>query len=65
MPRLDKRERLKLPHVGIPKRPAQDRVGDFCEVTLTYSPEQAIAEASLLECKAPSSRLPLHQSVIG
>jgi glutamate synthase (NADPH/NADH) small chain len=54
MPNVEKRERLKLPHVPIPKRPAQERIRDFCEVTLTYSPEQAIAEASrCVECAKP------------
>ncbi len=55
MPRLAKSERLKLPHVPIPKRPPQDRSTDFREVTLTYTAEQAVAEASrCLECgKAP------------
>lgn len=54
MPGLDKRERLKLPHVAIPKRPAEERIADFCEATLTYSPEQAIAEATrCVECSKP------------
>ncbi|HET8679250.1 MAG TPA: NAD(P)-dependent oxidoreductase [bacterium] len=54
MPGLDKRERLKMPHIAIPKRPPQERIADFCEVTLTYSPEQAIAEASrCVECSKP------------
>src|SRR3989304_3960731 len=54
MPNVEKRERLKLPHVPTPKRPPQERVQDFCEVTLTYSPEQAIAEASrCVECAKP------------
>ena len=54
MPNVEKRERLKLPHISIPKRPAQERLADFCEVTLTYLPEQAIAEASrCVECAKP------------
>lgn len=54
MPNVEKRERLKLPHIPIPKRPPQERLQDFCEVTLTYSPEQAIAEASrCVECAKP------------
>jgi glutamate synthase (NADPH/NADH) small chain len=66
MPRLDRRERLKQPHVEIPKRPAAQRVADFCEATLTYSPEQAIAEASrCVECtKAPCvTACPLHNPI--
>lgn len=54
MPTLEKRDRLKLPHVPIPKRPSQERLKDFCEVTLTYSPEEAIAEATrCVECLKP------------
>ncbi len=45
MPNLEKRDRLKLPHIPIPKRPPSERIADFCEATLTYSPEQAAAEA--------------------
>ena len=66
MPRLDKRERLRQPHIAIPKRPPLERITDFCEVTLTYSPEQAIAEASrCVECtKAPCVvACPLHNPI--
>ncbi len=66
MAKPDKRERLKLPHVEIPKRPPRARIADFCEVALTYSPEQAIAEATrCVECtKAPCVvACPLHNSI--
>jgi len=54
MPRLDKRDRLKLPHVPVPKRPPQERIADFREVTLTYTAEQAVAEAlRCVECTKP------------
>jgi len=54
MPIVEKRERLKLPHIPIPKRPPQERIRDFGEVTLTYTPEQAVAEASrCVECTKP------------
>lgn len=66
MPAIAKRDRLNLPHMPIPKRPPSERIGDFCEVTLTYSPEQAIAEASrCVEClKAPCVKAcPLHNPI--
>lgn len=66
MPRLDKRERLRQPHIDIPNRPPPERVTDFCEVTLTYSPEQAVAEATrCVECtKAPCVvACPLHNPI--
>ncbi|HEV8352741.1 MAG TPA: NAD(P)-dependent oxidoreductase [bacterium] len=66
MPAIAKRDRLNLPHMPIPKRPPRERVGDFCEVTLTYSPEDAIAEASrCVEClKAPCVKAcPLHNPI--
>jgi len=66
MPNVEKRERLKLPHMPIPKRPPQERVRDFCEVTLTYTPEQAIAEASrCVECATPPcvKACPLHNPI--
>ncbi|MDQ7849973.1 MAG: NAD(P)-dependent oxidoreductase [Armatimonadota bacterium] len=68
MPRLEKRERLKLPHVPVPRRPPQDRITDFREVGLTYTPEQAAAEAArCLECgKAPcEAACPLHNRIRG
>jgi glutamate synthase (NADPH/NADH) small chain len=66
VPNVEKRERLKLPHMAIQKRPAEERVRDFCEVTLTYSPEQAIAEASrCVECAKPpcEKACPLHNPI--
>lgn len=66
MPNVDKRDRLKLPHIAVPKRPPQERIADFCEVTLTYSPEQAIAEASrCVECAKPPcvKACPLHNPI--
>jgi glutamate synthase (NADPH/NADH) small chain len=68
MPRLEKKDRLKLPHVPIPKRPPQDRIKDFHEVALLYTPEQAAAEASrCLECgKAPCEvACPLNNPIRG
>lgn len=66
MPKLDKRDRLKLPHIPIPKRPPEERLADFCEATLTYTPEQAIAEASrCVECTKPPCVVacPLHNPI--
>jgi len=66
MPNVDKRDRLKLPHVPIPKRPPHERIADFCEATLTYSPEQAAAEASrCVECARPPcvNACPLHNPI--
>jgi len=54
MLRLDKRDRLKLPHIPVPKRPPQERITDFREVALTYTAEQAVAEAlRCVECTKP------------
>lgn len=66
MPTLEKRDRLKLPHIPIRKRPSQERLKDFCEVTLTYSPEEAIAEATrCVECLKPPcvKACPLHNPI--
>jgi glutamate synthase (NADPH/NADH) small chain len=66
MARPDKRARLKLPHQPPPKRPPAERLADFCEVTLPYTPEQAVAEASrCVECtKAPCVQAcPLHNPI--
>ncbi|MDR7516243.1 MAG: NAD(P)-dependent oxidoreductase [Armatimonadota bacterium] len=63
---VPKSERLKLPHIPVPRRPPEERRRDFCEVTLTYTPEQAMAEASrCLECgKAPCiEACPLHNRI--
>ena len=67
MPAIAKRDRLNLPHMPIPKRPPAERIADFCEVTLTYSPEQAIAEASrCVECLKPPcvKACPLHNPIM-
>ncbi len=67
MPNVAKRDRLKLPHIPIPKRPPNERVADFCEATLTYSPEQAAAEASrCVECAKPPcvKACPLHNPIM-
>lgn len=66
MPAIAKRDRLNLPHMPILKRPPDERIADFCEVTLTYSPDQAVAEASrCVEClKAPCVKAcPLHNPI--
>lgn len=66
MARPDKRTRLQLPHQPVPKRPPAERIADFCEVTLAYTPAQAIAEASrCVECvKAPCVQAcPLHNPI--
>ncbi|OFX13149.1 MAG: hypothetical protein A2V59_11600 [Armatimonadetes bacterium RBG_19FT_COMBO_69_19] len=63
---VEKRDRLKLPHIPIEKRPPQERLRDFCEVSLTYTPEQAIAEASrCVECAKPPcvKACPLHNTI--
>lgn len=63
---VPKSERLKLPHIPVPRRPPEERTRDFCEVALTYTPEQAVAEASrCLECgKAPCiEACPLHNRI--
>jgi len=46
---------LKRTRQPMPERPADERVKDFDEVPLGYTPEQAIAEAQrCLQCKRPT-----------
>ncbi len=46
---------LKRTRQPMPERPADERVTDFDEVPLGYTPEQAIAEAQrCLQCKRPT-----------
>lgn len=55
MSELSRRERMKLAPVDMPERPADERRGDFDEVNLGYTPEQAAAEAErCLLCARPS-----------
>ncbi|HXF82466.1 MAG TPA: NAD(P)-dependent oxidoreductase [bacterium] len=66
MANVEKRDRLKLPPVPVRRRPPAERVRDFCEVSLTYTPEEAQAEASrCVECaKPPCVRAcPLHNPI--
>lgn len=66
MPNVEKRDRLKLPHIPIRKRPPEERLRDFCEVSLTYTPEEARAEAArCVECAKPPcvKACPLHNPI--
>ncbi len=48
------RERMKLPRQSMGEQPPLERVRNFYEVPLGYTPEQAIAEAKrCIQCKKP------------
>ena len=50
----EKRKPPRPPRVPMPERPAAERAGDFDEVPLGYTDEQARVEASrCLLCKKP------------
>ena len=50
-----RRERLKLPRQQMPEQPPEVRAGNFDEVNLGYTPEQAVAEAErCLLCARPT-----------
>lgn len=54
MPEQKRNLKLHPPRVPMPERDASERVQDFQEVPIGYSPEQAIAEANrCLDCKNP------------
>lgn len=63
---LDKRERLAQPRHDPRKRPPQERIHDFQEVYLDFTPEEAMVEAQrCIECKKPQCELacPLHNHI--
>ncbi|MBE9528176.1 MAG: NADPH-dependent glutamate synthase [Proteobacteria bacterium] len=48
------KERMKLPRQPMGEQPAKERVKNFYEVPLGYTPEQAMAEAKrCIQCKKP------------
>jgi glutamate synthase (NADPH) small chain len=54
-PGVDRKARMRLPFPGLPVRPVEERVHDFNEVLILFTPEQAIAEASrCLHCPDPA-----------
>lgn len=64
-----RKERLRIPHTAVPKRPPQERVRDFHEIVLSYDSETAMREASrCLQCPQPSTCVlacPLHNDIPG
>ena len=51
---LSNKERMNLPYQEVPLQPGEERVKNFDEVPLGYSPEQAKAEAlRCIQCKTP------------
>jgi len=51
---LDKKERIKIPRQHMPAQDPKERVKNFDEVALGFTPELAVAEADrCLECKQP------------
>ncbi len=65
----NRKERLKIPHTPYAVRPPQDRIADFDEIVLGYTPEEAMLEASrCLQCPSPSAcaeACPLHNDIPG
>ena len=50
-------KKAKVPRTPMPEQPARERVGNFSEVALGYTPEMAAAEAArCLQCKKPGCR---------
>jgi len=48
-------EKLKIPRQPMPEQPPEERIHNFDEVPLGYTPEQAVLEASrCLDCKKPT-----------
>ena len=55
LPGLDRKSRMRLLFQGLPTRPPAERVKDFNEATLPFTPEQAKAEAMrCLHCPDPA-----------
>ena len=53
-PQLEKKERLKIPRQDMPVQDPLERIRNFSEVALGFTPELAVAEADrCLECKKP------------
>ena len=51
---LTKKERMQIPRTPIPEQDAKQRAGNFEEVALGYTEEQALTEATrCLQCKKP------------
>ena len=51
---LTKKERMEIPRQSMPAQDPMERIGNFDEVALGYTPEMAILEAErCLECKKP------------
>src|SRR3990172_6376306 len=54
-PSLDRKARMRLQFTGLPTRPPAERVRDFNEVTISFTPQQAQAEAErCLHCPDPA-----------
>jgi hypothetical protein len=54
-PGVDRKARLQLPFPGLPVRPVEERMHDFNEVLVPFTPEQAAAEAArCLHCPDPA-----------
>ncbi len=65
---VDRKAKMKLPHQPVPIRPAAERIRDFEEVVLSYTAEQAIAEANrCILCPEAKCReaCPLHNDIPG
>jgi len=63
---LDRKSKMKIPHQPIAQRPVAERVRDFDEIYIEYTPEQAITEASrCLLCPDPKcvEACPLHNNI--
>ena len=53
-PQIEKKERIKIPRQHMPAQDPKERIRNFNEVALGFTPELAVAEADrCLECKQP------------
>lgn len=65
----ERKQRLQIPHTPYPEREPDERIGDFKEIVIGYTPETAMLEASrCLQCPQPSGCVlacPLHNDIPG
>jgi glutamate synthase (NADPH/NADH) small chain len=66
---IARKERLQIPHLPYPKRPPEERVQDFAEIVIGYTPETARLEAArCMQCPEPAAcreACPLHNDIPG
>jgi len=54
MAKLNRKERMALPKIEMPLHPGEERIKNFDEVPIGYTPEEAVQEAlRCIQCKKP------------